>query len=607
MTVSKSTNKFAESNSTLSGLPHVDEGKVDQAALLLDVEEYKGQLIISGVCSVLPNKQAVIVATIGDKVCGIQMLNPASHQYTTQKEVVAFELSVDKRIVEEHQSHLLCKTLYNDTKIHLPAIPCSKLLEWASVARKLCNTSVTDVFPSIGFFGGGKQTALTLAIEKNVRSIRIVIENTQAFLNIAGIKIYDHDGQLISPDGCVVSSSSDLNKRPDLTSILTGQGFHSELESKPWLDVSFQESVFISSLSIQNRKDKWGLRAKYLSVYVEDDSQHSALLYSSYSDEYNLKYLKKQLASYLNVSDINEATWKPAQIRKMVISKLIKQYYEDVKQIEYVELLFLKQLLSTWRNAELKRDALELELKLLAIVFVKETMQNFNYDLGAYSSLLRTQFSILFLEKCVNNLREELGLTPLQISKHEIVNKGMLTNNANKVMQVLTTLLAELSDLGYKPCLAYGTLLGAYRENKFIEHDDDVDILIELAEEEIDFAKALKLRNAFIDKLDKEKYRIEYGQKQNLNIHVYDIASNIMIDVFPYWYKNDQATLYMQRMELRGLDKDIFTSRKIIEFYGHSVPIPANSEKFLLERYGETWAISDRFHEWLWVLKDEKT
>lgn len=605
MAISKSANDFTESNLTLPSLTQIDRDKVGRAGAILSVEERLGQLKISGLCNILLNQQAVLIAAVGEKVCDIQVLNSANYQYTKQKELVAFELSVDKRILEKYRSHLLRITLYNDTTQHLTPILCSSLLDATSVVRKLNKIQIEDIFPSIGFFGGGKYKPLALTINKSVRSVRIVIESAKAYLNIAGIEIFDHTGMLIFPKGCVVSSSSDMNKRADLSQVLAGQGFHSELETNPSLDISFQESVFISTLHINNRKDKWGLRAKHISVYIEEENQEPALLYSSFNDQDNVHYLRQQLAIYLNLSDIDDPTLKPSNIRNLVMKKLVKQYYEDVKQLPYAELPFLKQILSTWRVNEPESDVLQLELKLFAIVFVKETMQNFNYDLGAYSNLLRSQFSILFLEKCANYLRGALGLHPIQISKHEIVEKSMLHTNANNVMQVLTTLLDELAGLGYKPCLAYGTLLGAYRENKFIEHDDDVDILIELTEDEIDFPTALKLRNEFISKLDKEKYRIDYGRKQNLNIHVYDIASNIMIDVFPYWYENDQAILYMQRMELRGLDREIFASRNMTELYGHSVPIPANSEKFLLERYGETWSVSDRFHEWRWALKSE--
>lgn len=166
----------------------------------------------------------------------------------------------------------------------------------------------------------------------------------------------------------------------------------------------------------------------------------------------------------------------------------------------------------------------------------------------------------------------------------------------NNGLAMLHSADEALTSIGMRPFLAFGTLLGAYREHGFISYDPDVDLGV--FENEISPDMHSKLREAgFVltrqiymkgtNKVVEETY--EY-QKIHLDIFIYQQEGDEWFSVIQHRHetkewKDANATdgfpcerSYVPASELERID-----------FMGVSVYVPKNSDAWLRAMYSDTY------------------
>jgi phosphorylcholine metabolism protein LicD len=145
-------------------------------------------------------------------------------------------------------------------------------------------------------------------------------------------------------------------------------------------------------------------------------------------------------------------------------------------------------------------------------------------------------------------------------------------------------------NLKYKFILFYGTLLGFYRENNFIENDDDIDVLIE--REYYD-----NLLN-YIDTNIKNYPDISLGIKTDTIVQLFykDIGP---FDIYAFDEHNDNILLKWDGNLL--FEKKNIYPLKVMKYYGYEICIPNNTEKILIETYGKDWNVPMPKTEYEWV------
>lgn len=463
---------------------------------------------------------------------------------------------------------------------------------------------IQRVAPSIGFFGDYHSSKLQWQIGKYTDELVFTIDQKKSLLNIGGITIFDRHGNALIPEkhfNAEFSSSKPVSANP--FKVFNNKGFHSFAEDYPFIKITFHRPIFLSSIEVKNRGDKWGSRAKFLTI-----KQYCFGLlkkeYSPFTEEYKNDFLFRLPKIGVSNKKLAELLSTPEQSRTAVLKTILTSM--KGKRLCADTIRTAHEVLSLWSTTLPEGDLLELELEILAVIFANQLADSMTLSLLPYTKMLNTQKNLGLIEGYINDNLKIMGKRQIKLTKHGIARKGELVDNIEVVMETLLRVMSLLEKLDYEPQLAYGTLLGAHRDKGFIEHDDDVDILIKLSNDNIDKATALKLRDEMLQKLPESEYFISKGNVKNLNVHVYCRKTKVMIDVFPYWFDNVEAQLYMEKMNVRGISADIFAHRGSITLYGHDVPTPGDIEGFLTERYGPNWNFSDKYHEWPWKLIDRE-
>ena len=177
--------------------------------------------------------------------------------------------------------------------------------------------------------------------------------------------------------------------------------------------------------------------------------------------------------------------------------------------------------------------------------------------------------------------------------------------NFHKYAPLVLKQLSEAIQSYHKPVkiwLAFGTLLGAYREKNFIAHDMDIDLGIEEDDMTEDFIQHLNKKCFFIYR----NFTI-YSDQDYLNgfksEYTFSCKENILIDIFVFKNSNgkkesfafdreeglnQRETLKKYNGKLRTI-KVIFTDFDLvdIDFLGLKFSAPLNTQLHLSEVYGE--------------------
>jgi hypothetical protein len=191
--------------------------------------------------------------------------------------------------------------------------------------------------------------------------------------------------------------------------------------------------------------------------------------------------------------------------------------------------------------------------------------------------------------------------------KHYQENKNFL-KNADEVLVRVDNVFNELN---IKYWLDFGTLLGAYRNGDFLQHDEDLDFGAYLHDYTPSIEKKFKkygfkkTKEFLIDKG-------EYGREETYEYH------GVQVDIFFYTQLTNSKAYYHDFVPIDGMSRDKtidihggLIPREItlalegigeIEFKGKKVPVPLPMEEHLEDRYGEDFMIENKN----WNLGKEK-
>lgn len=471
--------------------------------------------------------------------------------------------------------------------------------------RSFLADPLDQVAPGRGYFGALDSDCLEVGVGTKVAALTLRLADPRPmFLNLSGVELEAEDGP-IDLDGvefqAQASSSVKREGGVPASQLLKGGGLHTQAEVGPWWTVRFGQPVDLARIRVRNRADLWGLRSRSLQVIAEDVDAGPVVLYEGGARAAVLESLRRlNLAAMVAGSPVAAlASGRTAvQLRQTLLASLAQRLRAGILPLATTPWRDVVQLLDIWSNHEPGRD----EWTALAGFLLAQHGMRRGTAIRALAKVLCTRERLRRLEEEVNVVAAAYARPALTLTRHGFSPVGKLRRNPEIFLDHLGEVVTVLEDMGRKPVLAYGTLLGAVRDGSFITHDDDVDVLYSSPATDRDSVVAdLGQVRARLQSLG---YRVDSLLPNNLNMHVFHPRSGALMDIFPYWIQADGLMLHMEGMKLRPIRPDIIEPAGSIQLHGRSYPAPGDPVAFLEERYGSGWPVSDPFFEWPWKLED---
>ena len=159
---------------------------------------------------------------------------------------------------------------------------------------------------------------------------------------------------------------------------------------------------------------------------------------------------------------------------------------------------------------------------------------------------------------------------------------GKKKMNPNIAENNLIEFLGIMDDNSLSFVLLYGTLLGAIRNNAFIEHDEDIDIGLEIS-----------LMNKFLSLLFILKEHGFYVARHDARGFISLIRNSEYIDVYFFSAKQSNISQCCGNYILT----EMLTNTIPYSFYRHTFLIPEKYELFFLIEYGSNWRTPIEFKQ----------
>jgi hypothetical protein len=186
---------------------------------------------------------------------------------------------------------------------------------------------------------------------------------------------------------------------------------------------------------------------------------------------------------------------------------------------------------------------------------------------------------------------------PLGIDKSNRISTMFDTRDEEHTKPLLDSteeVLAALHEAGVEAFPAYGTLLGAIREQNFIGHDNDVDLgyvsrhthPLDVIRESYRLQRTLREQGYAVDRYSAGAFKVDVVEADG-GVRGLDVFGGYFLD----------GKLYLMGEIGRKFQEDWIFPLGTCTLAGRTLPAPARPEKLLEATYGPSWKVPDpAFH-----------
>ncbi len=310
-------------------------------------------------------------------------------------------------------------------------------------------------------------------------------------------------------------------------------GFHTGFEAAPWAEVTFSEAVAGGVLLLSNRDDAYAARARSLVVSCVLASGRSVTLYDA------LERLKEA------------QRW------------LLQQYLDACGQIDaqFAPCAALFLHMARW------------ETEAASATFLQHAaFLRYRVQLNRIARLYRLEFTIHGLARSFRYWSREEKVQYLEFGKE---------------------LQQALEGAGAQVCFGFGAVLGFVRSGDFIEHDDDLDLLVAFDKD------SMPTISAGLQRVEEHLRAAGYTVEGDFLSHRWVwLQEGQCLDIFVGLIEGEHVSFYPSRRHAYRRD-DIFPP-EAVAFHEVEVAMPRNIVTYLAKTYGPDWRVPNSAfgHSW---------
>jgi hypothetical protein len=398
--------------------------------------------------------------------------------------------------------------------------------------------------------------------------------------------------------------------------------FSTQYQKDAQVKFVFLRDILIQGVLIGNRRDGLWERAKTLKVTIQTWDGKTIILWDAMNAVYPMARLINGIGELHQkcleiASGSNSSEFRNKIISDQLFnasSKLIEAPLSELNQFNMLKVLndFFHAYLKSVEHGEKSIFSLDItpfvkindllggkyteEIAISSVIYLLFKGEH----LKAYQYLRRLIRSKVIIDlKRLESFTRQIGFLyygyPLILTAHSFQRplNSYTDIDLRDLIHATFEVLKKIPETVSMIC--YGTLLGAIRDDDFIAHDDDIDVLFIINKNHPIFSHIVeKLVLLFED----SGFAV---QQNNVNevgalpiLQILDYKYPIHLDVFFGVQENTAIRMPMKQVKNELVDEVLMLPVKYLESGKFSgFPIPSNPEGFFEIRYGNTWRAAD--------------
>ncbi|KUJ84914.1 hypothetical protein AWR36_004560 [Microbulbifer flavimaris] len=396
------------------------------------------------------------------------------------------------------------------------------------------------------------------------------------------------------------------DKAFDIVSVADGSSafFSTRMEEEPYLVICFPSAINLQALRVVNRKDGLWERARSLRISAKCEAGWRCYYDGSDLDS-RLAWVEAVVGRIGEsgdstsgvsklVSGLRTGAPRPRQLRS-----ILNSFFSEFKfpsdcpnSVEFLgsEIAYLLANVFCFYDSEIGFCT----SRFLVGMLLCHGYRRDAFKIYSIASRSLSREDLEAIEADARIIGERTLGHPLIAAAHTFA-RPLSSYPRETLLDTIDEVAEALVDSKWPIVLCYGTLLGFHRDNDFIAHDDDIDLLCITGQGRGDLEKVAR---EIAKVLGSAGFRAQVNfnnRREHLPfVQVFSRIHKVHLDIFLAYSEESEIFLPMRNVNYSSVPASILLPVEERSFFGRPYSVPAKIEGFLEARYGATWRTPDK-------------